>query len=133
MRKIRKLCFVLSLLLVLSFFIAAPAFAADLINTTDINEFRDSGTLRISYRVDGIPIYVLDKGELTVTIQRYSGSSWVSVSSKTVTEYNTSNVDNDRDYTVSVSGSYRLKMYFYAEDEGETDSYTRYSSAISVD
>lgn len=132
MKKVRKLCIVLSLLLVLSFFVAAPAFAADLINTTSVREFEDSGTLKVSWEVDGIPIYVLDTGKLTVYLQRYSGS-WVNITSKTVTEYNTTCVDNNRyDYGVSISGTYRLKMVFYAEDEGETDTYTKYSSSISV-
>lgn len=132
MRKIRKLCLVLSLLLVLSIFIAAPAFAASLINTTIVDEFKDSGSLKVSWEVDGIPIYVLDTGRVTVYLQRYSGS-WVNVTSKTVTEHNTSCVDNNRvDYTVSVSGTYRLRMVFYAEDEGQTDTYTKYSSSISV-
>ena len=133
MKKVRKLCIVLSLLLVLSFSLTAPAFAADLINNTRVSRFEDAGSLRVTWKVDGVPITPLDMGKLKVTLQRYSGS-WVNITTKEVTEYNTTNVDNDlSNYSVSISGSYRLKMVFEAENGGATDSLTRYSSSISID
>ena len=132
MRKVRKLCFVLSLLLVLSFFVAAPAFAADLINTTSINRFGDSGSLEVSWNVDGIPLTTLDTGKMTVYLQRYNGS-WSTVTTKIVTEHNTTCVDNNRyNYSVPAAGTYRIKTVFYAEDEGSTDTYTLYSPSASV-
>jgi hypothetical protein len=133
MRKFRKTCLILSLLLVLSFFLATPAFAGGLINTTSIT-MRDSGKLKITWDVDGVPIYKLDKGKMTVSLQRYSGSSWVTVTTISVTETNTTCVDNDyKNYGVSTAGKYRLKTVFYAEKDGETDTLTYYSHALNVD
>jgi len=132
MKKIRKLCISLSLLLVLSFFVAAPAFAADLINTTSIDDFYDSGSLKASWRVYGIAFDDVQMGRVTVYLQKYSGY-WSTVYTAIETEYNDDEIDNVR-YNVSVSsaGTYRLKTVFYAQDSGLSDTYTKYSSSRYV-
>ena len=129
MRKVRKLCIVLSLLLVLSFFVAAPAFAADLINTTAIYGFGDSGNLKVSWNVYGIANDDVDKGKVTVQLQKYSGS-WSTVKTVTEVEYNDDEIDNVRDnVSVSSAGNYRLKTVFYAENDGATDTFTKWSAS----
>lgn len=129
MRKVRKLCIVLSLLLVLSFFVAAPAFAADLINTTSIHRFEDAGSLKVSWRVYGVALDDVEMGKVTVKLQKYSGS-WSTVKTVTEIEYNDDEIDNIR-YNVGISsaGAYRLKTIFYAKDGELTDTYTKYSSS----
>ena len=132
MRKIRKLCFVLSLLLVLSFFLASPAFAGTLINTTVILDFYDSGSLTVSWDVDGVAYDDVEMGRVTVYLQKYS-TSWSTVKTVTTTDYNDyvfSNIRNN--VAVSSSGTYRLKTVFYAEDGDIQDSKTKYSSSKSV-
>jgi hypothetical protein len=131
MRKIRRVCIVLSLLLVLSFFLVTPASAAGLINSTQ-NNIADTGSLRISWTANTVCTTFVDRGTLSIYIQRYISGVWYTVSTDSDTEYNDILITDGGNVYVSTSGQYRIKSIHRVVDAGVTQATTRTSGAISV-
>jgi hypothetical protein len=132
MRKTRKFCLALSLLLVLSFFAATPAFASGLINSTQ-NNIADTGSLRISWTANTACTTYVDRGTLSIYIQRYISGVWYTVSTDSDEEFNDILITDGGNIYVSTAGQYRIRSIHFVEDGDEQQAVTRTSSAISVD
>lgn len=85
--------------------------------------------------VDGITTALFSVDELSVTpyLQRWTGSSWVNVTSRTYTDSNTSQVEGMYSYSVSRGYYYRVKCYHSASDGGIDESIYSYSDDILIE
>ena len=131
MKKLRKLCVVLSLLLVLSFFVAVPASAASLIDDAR-GDLSDTGSLRVSWNATTFCSDTVDLGTITIYTQKYNGSSWVTVGTDHHQQTNTNLIADSGSRSVSQAGTYRIKTYHsaYLDGTSQTKSFT--STSIYV-
>lgn len=88
-------------------------------------------TVILSGRTSSIGYGVIDYLRVTVYLQRWSGSSWVNVTSRTYTGYNTDLVD-DFDSISVTAGQYRAIATHDAQDGTLTDSRSSSSGSITI-
>jgi hypothetical protein len=85
--------------------------------------------------VNGITTTLFSVEELSVKpyLQRWTGSSWVNVTSKTFKQNNASQVEGMYSYSVSRGYYYRVKCYHSASDNGIDESIYSYSNNILIE
>jgi len=131
MRKLRKLCIVLSLLLVLSFFVAVPASAASLITSYN-GEIHDTGSLRITWSASTACNINVDQGSITSTIQYKSGGSWTTIAILSEYDTNTYVIFDGGNRNVSNAGEYRIKTTHFVREGTATQIKSYTSPTINV-
>ena len=88
-------------------------------------------TVILSGRTSSIGYGIIDYLKVTVYLQRWSGSSWVNVTSRTYTGYDTDLVD-DFDSISVTAGQYRAIATHDARDGTLTDSRSSSSGSITI-
>ncbi|MCR6545276.1 DUF6147 family protein [Dehalobacterium formicoaceticum] len=85
--------------------------------------------------VNGITTALFSVDELSVRpyLQRWTGSSWVDVTSRTFKQNNTSQVEGMYSYSVSRGYYYRVKCHHSASDNGIDESIYSYSNNILIE
>ncbi len=88
----------------------------------------NSENVHISGHTDSYNI--ADKIKLTLNLQRWNGSAWINVISRSYTEYNTKMVTGGFVYTVASYNTYRVYSTHTVEDNGQVEIKTATSKGI---